>query len=139
MGEDIGLVGDIFPDPYVHLEGTSALLRLDVRSGSLLTQVRGVDFADPGCQGQPYIDASGTVTHRVHELPGADPRRFFAARREPAQEVTTQSFHTGGAGCEETPRTLLRAVAADEIFLEDFGLSFPLPAPLFPAAAPLAE
>jgi hypothetical protein len=111
----------------VFVESVGATIRLDL-GGTLTPETPGgqIFFSELDCIGQAFVERRyvGRVT--------SEGGRFFIGRREPSSDPDYLS-RLPGINCnnDQDSEPLLDAVAADEIALEDLGLTFPLPAPLY--------
>jgi hypothetical protein len=111
----------------VFVESVGATIRLDL-GGTLTPETPGgqIFFAEFDCMGQAFVERRyvGRVT--------SEGGRFFIGREEPSSDPEYLS-RLPGINCnnDQDSGPLLDAVPADEIVIEDLGLTFPLPAPLY--------
>jgi hypothetical protein len=111
----------------VFVENVGATIRLDL-GGTLTPETPGgqIFFAEFDCMGQAFVERRyvGRVT--------SEGGRFFIGREEPSSDPEYLS-RLPGINCnnDQDSGPLVDAVPADEIVIEDLGLTFPLPAPLY--------
>ena len=114
---------------WVYLESINATVRLSP-AGNLSIYDDQIFFSELNCQGQAYVK-HGYAAY----LAGTNPTgsgRLFVGQRVPSVDPDYES-RLGGPTCanDQASGPLTDAVPADEVSLGDFGLSFPLPAPLY--------
>jgi hypothetical protein len=131
LGEEIGLLVRFGDSLRVYLESIGASIFLDSEEGFLIVESPGgqVIFEDLNCQGQGFVPQ-----RFVARLTGEN-GRFFIGRRVPSVDLglTYQSRFGGACFNDQLSGPINGVVPADEIMLEDLGLSFPLAAPLYVA------
>jgi hypothetical protein len=113
---------------WVYLESIGATVRMS-QSGELDLLDGDIFFSELDCQGQAYLPRGSAAMVTWSWGPGGCCSRYFVGRREPSIDPDYQSrlVHT----CLNEPGSALTdAVPADEVLLDDFGLTFPLPGPL---------
>jgi len=129
LGTEVGLLAqwhnpnDEFRTYPVSLESVRATILLDV-GGKLVIESPGgqVFLAEPDCTGQAYDDRRyvATVT--------GEGGRLFIGREVPSSNPDSES-RLPGPTCanDQLSSPLMNSVPADEITLDDLGLSFPRP------------
>jgi hypothetical protein len=131
LGEEIGLLVRWSPtSPRVYLESIGASIFLD-SEGFLIVESPGgqIVFEDFDCQGQGFVPRQF-----VARLTG-EGGRFFVGRGESVDLGLDYQSRLGGTLCnnDQASGPINEVVPADEILLEDLGLTFPVPAPPYVA------
>ena len=134
LGNEIGwLVSFGTLQHRVYLDSVGATVTLDV-DGTLVIESATVSFEDLDCTGQGYVERR-FVGRVVGDGIGEDVR-LFIGRAVPSFDTVDYLSQFVGQCNNGQQQPLTDAIPADEITLEDLGLTFPLPAPLYVAPAP---
>ena len=131
LGTDIGLLAQWNnPDAElrqyrVYLDSVKATVLLDV-GGTLVIESAQPFFEDADCTGQAFIE------RRYVKRVAGEGGRLFIGRGVPSFDPEYQSRLPGPVCAnDQASGPLTNAVPADEITLDDLGLSFPRPGPLY--------
>jgi hypothetical protein len=111
----------------VFLESTGVTILLDLDGGLVVESPGGqVIFGDLDCEGQAFVPR-----RYVGRLTG-EGGRFFVGRRVPSVDPEYQSRQPG-VNCynDQNSGPQTNMVPADEVMLEDLGIEFPRPGPLY--------
>ena len=122
----------------VFLESIEAIVWVSLEEGTL--QFRGADqifFDELDCNGQAFVERRYVAELSSPLTTGA---RMFVGREVPSIDlVEYESRYPGSCQNDQASGPLTDAIPADEVILEDLGLTFPRPAPLYVGLAPAPE
>ena len=134
LGIEIGWLVVWGPNHHrVYLESVGATTRLEV-GGTLVIESATVSFEDLDCTGQGYVERR--FVGRVEGDGIGEGVRLFIGREVPSFDTVDYLSQFVGQCNNGQQQPLTDAIPADEITLDDLGLTFPLPAPLYVAPAP---